>query len=73
MKDYYLFPTKGNPLQIEIDGNIFTVCLKDDIEFEVLNDGDVLKVQTKRVRTSFTKDELIKQLETFLSHAKKKV
>lgn len=73
MKDYYLFADEGNPLKIEINNDVFTFVLKDDVQFEASQVDSSLIIKQVRVRSSFTKEQLINQLETFLNHVKKKV
>lgn len=71
MKDYYLFPTEGNVITIHIENDVFTFDLKDDIQYHV--DENVFCIKQHRIKSSFTREQLINQLETLLNNVKKKV
>lgn len=71
MKDYFLFANSGNPVQIQCDGTSFTFILKDNITSHISELDGTITIKQHKVHSTFKKEDLISQLETFLSYVKK--
>ncbi len=71
MKDYYIFPTSGEPIGITQDGEQFKISIKEIVNPEWVVSNDMINIKFNQFSPRFTKDSLIQQLEEFIRYLKK--
>ncbi|NJO65367.1 MAG: hypothetical protein HC836_46925 [Richelia sp. RM2_1_2] len=71
MKEYFIFPTSGNPIAVTKEGENFKLSINESInpDWTVSDNGIIIKFNHFSPR--FTKEELVKQLTQFVEYVKK--